>query len=74
MYSTGIASATSPIDLFDWRAKRAGGRITIYAKDAAGAEVRVPHVDEITAGSPPLAVDKNGRRFALRSSHAGVSA
>lgn len=52
--------------LFKWRAKRAGGRITIYAKDDAGNDRRVPHVDAIEATDNGVtAIDKDGRAYAL---------
>jgi len=52
--------------LFKWRAKRAGGRITIYAKDAQGIDRRVPHVDAIEATEGgTTATDKDGRAYAL---------
>lgn len=53
-------------DLKHWRAKRAGGRITIYGKGPDGQDRRVPHVDTIEASSPyPVAVDKDGARYRL---------
>jgi hypothetical protein len=33
--------------LTDWRAKRAGGRMTVYGKDANGAEAKIVGVDRI---------------------------
>ena len=52
--------------IHSWRAKRAGGRITIYGKDQAGADVRVPNVDVIECGDlTPIATDKNGDKYSL---------
>lgn len=52
--------------IHSWRAKRAGGRITIYGTDDAGADIRVPNVDVIESGDlTPVATDKNGVRYSL---------
>ena len=52
--------------LFNWRAQRAGGRITIYAKDVNSSAVRITGVDEIASGDPhPVATDKDGNRYQL---------
>lgn len=57
--------------LFKWRAKRAGGRITIYAKDEKGGERRVPHVDVIEATiNGVAATDKDGNIYALMALNA----
>lgn len=52
--------------LFNWRAKRAGGRITVYAQDGAGVACRVVGVDviEVTAAGV-IATDHTGARYAL---------
>lgn len=61
----------------NWKAKRAGGRITIYGENVAGQPRRVVGVDLIEAGGAtvetdsrgerlvPVATDKNGARYAL---------
>lgn len=52
--------------LKNWTAKRAGGRITIYGKDEAGAETKVVGVDSITADSRGvIALVKDGERVLL---------
>jgi len=52
--------------LFKWTAKRAGGHITIYAKDEHGQDRRVPHVDRIEAVDNGVrATDKDGKQYAL---------
>ncbi len=52
--------------LFNWTAKRAGGRITIYAKAADGVDRRVPNVDKIEAtDNGTTATDKDGKLYAL---------
>lgn len=52
--------------LTDWTAKRAGGRITVYGKDDNGQDAKVVGVDRIEGSKPyPVAVDKNGVRYAL---------
>jgi hypothetical protein len=52
--------------LKNWRAKRAGGRITIYAKTEGGVDRRVPSVDVIEATSEGIiATDKDGTKYAL---------
>ncbi len=48
-----------------WRAKRAGGRITVYGR-IDGKDTRVSNVDEIKPeGGRVVATDKNGDRFEL---------
>jgi hypothetical protein len=52
--------------LFKWRAKRAGGRITIYAKTAQGVDRRVPNVDVIEVIMTGVrATDKDGKQYGL---------
>lgn len=52
--------------LKDWTAKRAGGRITIAGVNVdTGKPQKVVGVDQIAAGTPPVATDKSGMRFAL---------
>jgi hypothetical protein len=49
--------------LKEWRAKRAGGRITVYGKDATtGAETKIVSVDSIQPSKVTgcIAVDKDG--------------
>lgn len=48
--------------LYDWSAKRSGGRITIYH-----AHGKVPHVDKIypTVDGKVIAVDKDSRLYEL---------
>jgi hypothetical protein len=49
--------------LKNWRAKRAGGRITVYGTDATtGAETKIVAVDEIRPSKVQgcIAVDKDG--------------
>ncbi len=49
-----------------WKARRAGGRITIVGKDEAGDPIKIVGVDTIEAAQPhPLATDRNGDRFEL---------
>lgn len=53
----------------EWKAKRAGGRITITGVDAvAGGPVKIVGVDQIEAGKrgkPPIATDKDGTEYEL---------
>lgn len=53
--------------LTNWRAKRAGGRITIYAKTPAGVDRRVAGVDliEATDADGIIATDKDGAKYLL---------
>ena len=59
--------------IFDWTAKRAGGRITIYGKELEPGlaprkelEVRIPNVDKISPkGQIIVAIDKNGFEYRL---------
>lgn len=54
---------TKPTIIIGARAKRAGGRITIYY----GGSQRIPNVDTIDfAGPVPIATDKNGAQYELR--------
>lgn len=53
-----------------WKAKRAGGRITIYGRTEAGADTKVVGVDSITTDGPVdcpyvVAIDKSGARYRL---------
>jgi hypothetical protein len=53
--------------LFDWKAKRAGGRITIYGKDSGGDRAKIVGVDKIEPlGSRIIATDKHGDEHDLR--------
>lgn len=50
--------------LKNWRARRAGGRITVYGEDPeTNQQVKITNVDAITPGHAPggycVAVDKN---------------
>jgi hypothetical protein len=53
----------------EWKAKRAGGRITITGVDAdAGGPVKIVGVDQIEAGKrgkSPMATDKDGVTYEL---------
>lgn len=53
----------------EWKAKRAGGRITIIGVNAdEGGPVKIVGVDEIVAGKrgkPPVATDKDGTTYEL---------
>lgn len=52
--------------VFKWRAKRAGGRITIYGENERGEPVRIAGVDIIQAtDNGTTATDKNLDTFAL---------
>lgn len=54
------------VRLTDWKAKRAGGRITITGKDEEGEDIKVVGVDTIEASRPhPVATDLNGDRWIL---------
>jgi hypothetical protein len=49
-----------------WKARRAGGRITINGRDEAGSPVKLANVDAIEAGIPfPIATHKDGECFEL---------
>lgn len=51
-----------------WQAKRSGGRITVYGKDEAGKDIKVPHVDviqPITGTRNVMATDKDGKVYIL---------
>lgn len=53
--------------LFDWRAKRAGGRITVYGKTEDRSDAKIVGVDKIeTRNSRIIATDKNGDEHQLR--------
>lgn len=59
---------TDMTTLTNWKARRAGGRITINATDkATGRPIKVVAVDSIDgrSGKPPIATDKDGRQFEL---------
>lgn len=55
----------------DWKARRAGGRITIIGTDAdpdGGGPIKIVGVDLIEAGEagkPPIATDRSGERYEL---------
>lgn len=54
--------------LFKWKAKRAGGRITVYGEDAEGLPHKVVGVDQITPAAGHghcVATDKNGESHTL---------
>lgn len=53
--------------LKNWRAKRAGGRITVYGQDAtSGADRKVVGVDVIEPRNGlVVATDKNGDEYVL---------
>lgn len=54
------------ITIYNAKARRAGGHITINAKDAGGVAVKVTGVDEIDfSQNPPVATDKDGGKWAL---------
>lgn len=52
--------------IFNWTAKRAGGRITITGVNDQGQPRKVVGVDSIDS-SPggPMAIDKNGTHYCL---------
>lgn len=54
--------------IFDWIAKRAGGRITITGSKADGTAIKVVGVDKIegaTMSGDPIATDKDGVKYKL---------
>lgn len=55
--------------LTNWKAKRAGGRITIYGTEADGSAGKIVGVDVIDAPIAPriypIATDKNGVQHCL---------
>lgn len=55
--------------LRNWRARRAGGRITVYGETPLGEQRKVVGVDVITPhptmGNACLATDKNGTQHTL---------
>lgn len=52
--------------IYDWTAKRAGGRITVYGKTREGNPRRIVGVDHIHPRVGEVrAVDKNGRNYRL---------
>lgn len=52
--------------LFDWKARRAGGRITISGKDSGGASAKIVGVEAITSRSGRVfATDKDGEEHDL---------
>jgi hypothetical protein len=56
--------------IFDWTAKRAGGRITVYGKTKAGDVRRLVGVDRIQPGGTAegnrvFAIDKDGCKYVL---------
>lgn len=52
--------------LKSWKAKRAGGRITVTGVDTtSGQPVKIVGIDTIEAGKPVVAVDKDGNRHEL---------
>jgi len=55
----------------DWRAKRAGGRITITGKTVKGEDIKIVGVDVIESRKvvvAPLATAKDGRTYELAQS------
>lgn len=53
--------------LFDWKAKRAGGRITVYGKTKDGSAAKIVGVDKIEPlGSRIIATDKHNEEHDLR--------
>jgi hypothetical protein len=58
--------------IIGWRAKRAGGRITIYGRNQAFEQVRVPHIDQIQCeGAGRVnAIDKDGKVWRLAGNEA----
>lgn len=51
--------------LFDWKAKRAGGRITVYGKEN-GVDAKIVGVDKIEPrGGKIVATDKAGEEHTL---------
>jgi hypothetical protein len=55
------------VKLKDWRAKRAGGRITVYGIDSrTGKDTKIVAVDEIKPIEGRIfAIDKNGTHHTL---------
>jgi hypothetical protein len=54
--------------LKDWRAKRAGGRITVYGTDVAtGQETKIPGVDSIIPAALVGTEDRRVGIFAKRA-------
>lgn len=54
--------------LYNWKAKRAGGRITITGENVNDEKIKIVGVDKIEAGafgSSPTATDKNGKKYQL---------
>lgn len=52
--------------LTNWRARRAGGRITVTGKEADGTDGKIVGVDVITPRDGKIiATDKNGTEHAL---------
>lgn len=52
--------------IFEYTARRAGGRITIYGKDVNGANVVITRIDAIQAATPwPIASRDDGSEFQL---------
>lgn len=51
--------------LRNWKAKRAGGKITITGVNQDDRPEKVVGVDTIEAGNPPVATDKSGKRYLL---------
>lgn len=56
-------------ELRNWTAKRAGGRITIYAEGLDGRSRRITNVDTIRGGdiweAHPIARDAKGEEYRL---------
>lgn len=54
------------VTLSNWKAKRAGGRITVYGVDENGRSTKIPNVDVIEpACGHAVATDKNGETHRL---------
>jgi len=52
--------------IFSWKARRAGGRITITGEDNGGARAKIVGVDVISPhGNRVFATDKNGEEHEL---------
>lgn len=52
--------------LNNWKARRAGGRITVYGKDADGNDAKIVGVDKIEpVKGTIIATDKNGTEHML---------
>lgn len=57
--------------IIGWKAKRAGGRITIYGRGEDGIDRRISNVDVIECGDlTPVATDKNGEKYSLHPENA----